>query len=1423
MKKRLLALLLTVAMVMGMLVMPVAAESTVAAPTEPTTCPHCGVAWDKCNWQVLIIEEPDKTIPDGHYYLTEDLNITTRYKVGTSDGQTADLAVDVCLDLRGFDMTQTTADRRAFYVYNYSTLSIMDSVGGGAITGTGATGSNAAGGTIYACKDATVNLYSGTLTHKGAAKTKDGGILYFNSGSFFNMYGGVIDASGVTVETNADTSQYPRGCALAAYGTINIQNGMIFGGNAYQGGAIAMYPAGVLNLSGGTICGGNAESHGGCIYSQGTINMTGGMITGGVSGSRGGNLYSSGTKASLTISGGTIRDGHSSSAGGNVTVGGGKCTISGGYIQGNMQIPAGAVITGNPVIENNGYEGLHTTGLITIDGLTQGAKIVLRGDKTFTSAETSPKVQEYLEAGMLIPASRYGITVTDGALVGAQDDNGYCPHCGEEVTWVAYTADTTTSGHYYIPAGGVVPTEAARTIAKGVDIVLNFAHGSVKSPAPYTIAGTLSMLSTAGSIGSFYSTATSCTANGGVMSVTGTLNMYDSYIRGATTTGNGGAVYLSGGTLNMYGGRIEGGTAANGGALYMNGTATKVHMHGGVISGGTATAGGGNVYMYRGTFNMNGGLILNGSANAAGNIYNNTSGYLNINDGIVAFGTAKATGGNLRHAATSCVTTMANGLFYGGTAPEGGNCYVNNGKFTMTGGSMVDGTATTGHSGNIYAHAGYYYINKGEEPTSNWLKIGDNDPTDSIPAPQIIGGRAATNGGNINASGNLTLGDCFIAGGRAAKGDNMVLGEKAYFTVEAGLTGELVIYLATARVNQLKDDRALANTTCTELNADLYAENYDMAYLLPTAEGKLGLGGAALVEVATGKQTWFVDAQAAADACKATQYVRLYAPESTLKMDGMLVLDMNGCDLTVTGSGKLYGFDTANDEYEVYGTATVTGVTVEPMYMAPNNRRYVTVSDETGTSFHRLRMGISHVALRPAVSGLYYKGLWQCDSVLAEKIDTYGVAVSLENMPGADFATDEDTLYTVLAGDTFESGTAQPSAMIANILSEGGDNDSNGRTPIYATTYAVMTDGTVLAGDDNQLQDNGVDYSLYDLFRSVNRIWPKLSDSQKASVKTLYGVDVPTMESWELYNITAAINGTPAYRPLKILTLGHSLALDAGHMLNLVAGTEGFSGLTVATLYYSGCPLYKHVKHLQEDLPEYNFYLSSSDTPDQIPTITKGVTMKYGIEYDDWDIIIMQGGVFEIAYSDKYTDGNIQIIQDYVNQHKTNPDAIFAWNSPWAPPTTNSLRDKYPYEPNSYYNSYEAFNHDRTTMYNAITQCLADHIVTDDSFIYLIPSCTAIENALSSYLEETDLHRDYVHMSDLGRVITSYTWYCTLAGIDHLDEVKLDAIPVAFFKSTKGTTDRVLTDAEKAIILESVNNALADPLHMTQSVYTTAP
>ena len=295
-------------------------------------------------------------------------------------------------------------------------------------------------------------------------------------------------------------------------------------------------------------------------------------------------------------------------------------------------------------------------------------------------------------------------------------------------------------------------------------------------------------------------------------------------------------------------------------------------------------------------------------------------------------------------------------------------------------------------------------------------------------------------------------------------------------------------------------------------------------------------------------------------------------------------------------------------------------------------------------------------------------------------------------------------------------------------------------------------------------------------------------------------------------------------KTLKILTLGHSLAVDCGHMLNRIAAAEGYDELKIGTLYYSGCPLPRHVQFLTDNSPEYNLYISSAKTPDMIPEITNDVTMEYALKFDYWDIVIMQGGVFEIAEDKTYTNGNIQTIQKYVQENCMNPNVKFAWHMAWAPPVDNSLRDQYPYpDNNTYYSSYIPYSDDRTVLYQQIVKCVEKNIVTDSTFQFVIPTGTAMENALSSYLEEKDIHRDYVHATDFARVMNSYLWFCKLTGVEELEEVKMDTIPVGFFKSTQAVQDRVLTDAEKAIILESVNNALKTPFAMTQSQYTTAP
>lgn len=306
---------------------------------------------------------------------------------------------------------------------------------------------------------------------------------------------------------------------------------------------------------------------------------------------------------------------------------------------------------------------------------------------------------------------------------------------------------------------------------------------------------------------------------------------------------------------------------------------------------------------------------------------------------------------------------------------------------------------------------------------------------------------------------------------------------------------------------------------------------------------------------------------------------------------------------------------------------------------------------------------------------------------------------------------------------------------------------------------------------------------------------------------------------------TAATEPEKEAKAMKVLTLGSSSSVDSNHMINLVAHAEGFDQeLVIGTLYYSGCKLSQHVKFLTNNEPVYKLYLSSTATPDNPPMIIDDVTMENALRHDYWDIIVLQPGGFESMYDENYTNGNIETIRKYVDENKLNPLAVYGWHAIGVSSTDPELLATYPYSPNSYDTNAAMFNYDRGLMLKERTDRLERYVMSDPSYVYVVASCTAIENAITSYLGQKGIKRDYTHTTDLGRVIASYVWYAKLAGIEQLEEIKLDAIPKAFLKSTEDKTqDRVLTEMEKAIILESVNNALKNPLEITQSQYTEVP
>ena len=296
---------------------------------------------------------------------------------------------------------------------------------------------------------------------------------------------------------------------------------------------------------------------------------------------------------------------------------------------------------------------------------------------------------------------------------------------------------------------------------------------------------------------------------------------------------------------------------------------------------------------------------------------------------------------------------------------------------------------------------------------------------------------------------------------------------------------------------------------------------------------------------------------------------------------------------------------------------------------------------------------------------------------------------------------------------------------------------------------------------------------------------------------------------------------------MKILTLGSSSSVDSNHMINLVAATEGigdYEEIVIATLYYSGCSLTQHVKFLTEDANKYTLYLSSTATANQPPHTMPNVTMRDALRYDYWDIIVLQASNGETDKEETFTNGNIEIIKDYVNQHKLNTLSQFAWHFTGVPATEMELLNTYPNTPNGYITAMEKYGFNRPAYFAPRVANIAKYILPDESYKFVVCSGTATMNASSSYLTEFDVLRDYTHATDLARVILSYTWYANIMGLEKLDAINLDAIPKSFLKSTQNkAVDRPITDAEKAIILESVNNALANPHQITQSQYTVAP
>lgn len=274
-------------------------------------------------------------------------------------------------------------------------------------------------------------------------------------------------------------------------------------------------------------------------------------------------------------------------------------------------------------------------------------------------------------------------------------------------------------------------------------------------------------------------------------------------------------------------------------------------------------------------------------------------------------------------------------------------------------------------------------------------------------------------------------------------------------------------------------------------------------------------------------------------------------------------------------------------------------------------------------------------------------------------------------------------------------------------------------------------------------------------------------------------------------------------KTLKLLAVTSSFGLNTTELLYHVAKAEGVEHVIIGRLYASGCTLQQHVEAAQSGSNFYQ-YTKFDDANNGQRVVMEGIPLEYGLKDEDWDIIFTQQGAAYAPIVKSYGD-YIDQLMPYLQENKTNPNARFVWNMTWA------------YQGDSTQKVFaETFSSDQMAMYESILSATKEKVVPRTDFAAIIPTGTAVQNARTSYFGDT-LTKDTYHLNNLGRAIAAYTVFSILTGKE-LTEVNLG--PVNCYDLPQNLE---LSDSDRQVIIESVNNAIKNPWEVTPSVYTEKP
>ena len=520
----------------------------------------------------------------------------------------------------------------------------------------------------------------GTVTHgmNGAARYTGSGVWVENGNGAgkanFVLYSGSISGN----EYDNASIKFGAGVHLGANASFTMHGGSISGNKTagYGGGVYVQAGTTSFTMTGGTITGNSAGHDGGGVYvKNGSFTMTGGTISGNTAGSgcNGGGVYAD-INANVTLSGAPVITENKDADG----------TVNNVYLDKDEVYGEGGTFIGEGGLSSTSSIGVTVDAgrLPTTDG---GHTTIAEAAEGYTiTADDAKRLSADAGTGYSVRQKDNTLVLVKGELphehpiCGAahKDINGHTGACAD-VTWTAWdgVSDITYDANNtaYVYLRDNAERDSALEIANGYTLYLCLSgHSLTKNKTGKSVI----------KVGD-NATLSLCDCSD---AQSGKLT-HGTTASGLKYTGHGVSLgYRS--TFNMYGGSITGNRADTGGGVSLASeySYAKFNMYGGSITNNAATNGdgGGGVHNLFGTFTMYGGSITGNSADTrcGGGVYLARMGEFVMKGGEITGNTAKNGGG---------VYTAVNG----------------NTGLTVSGDAAITGNSNTaGKDENVYLVSG---------------------------------------------------------------------------------------------------------------------------------------------------------------------------------------------------------------------------------------------------------------------------------------------------------------------------------------------------------------------------------------------------------------------------------------------------------------------------------------------------------------------------------------------------------------------------------------------------------------------------------------------------------------------------------------------------------------------------------------------